>query len=66
MKRRRRFKQIISLEERLAQEAQELRQRAKRLPPCVERETLLKKARQADSAAHMSEWLQSPGLKPPD
>lgn len=32
MQRRRRFKQIYSLEDRLAEEARELRQRAKQLP----------------------------------
>jgi len=32
----------------------------------VERETLLRKARQAETAAHMDEWLSSPGLKAPE
>nr|WP_246709456.1 hypothetical protein [Bradyrhizobium sp. 6(2017)] len=64
MKRRRRFKQTMSLGERLAHEAQELRQRAKGLPPCGEREALLRKARQDEIAAHLTEWLTSPGLKP--
>nr|WP_092117500.1 hypothetical protein [Bradyrhizobium erythrophlei] len=62
---RRRFKQTMSLEERLAQEAQEFRQRAKGLPPCREREALLRKARQDETAAHLTEWLRSPGLRPP-
>ena len=63
---RRRFKQEHSLEVRLAEEAESLREEAKVLAPGIERETLLKKARQADVAAHMSEWLRSPGLRPPE
>ena len=65
MKRRRRVEQTIPLEKRLAQEAKELRQRAKELPPCREREGLLRKARQDETVAHMTEWLTSPGLRPP-
>lgn len=62
---RRRIKQTDMLEERLAEEARRLRERAGLLPPGMEREGLLRKARQADVGAHMSEWLRSPGLKPP-
>lgn len=35
------------------------------MPPGLERDLLLRKARQAETGAHMSEWLRSPGLKPP-
>ena len=63
---RRRFKQIHSLEERLAQEAARLREQARKLPPGPEREILLRKARQAETGSHMSEWLRSPGLQPPE
>jgi hypothetical protein len=62
---RRRFKQIQSPEERLSQEAKRLREEAKLLPPGAEREALLRKARQAETGSHMSEWLSSPGLQPP-
>lgn len=62
---RRRFKQTKSLEERLAQEAQRLREQAKALPPGPDRDILLQKARQAETGSHMSEWLRSPGLQPP-
>ncbi|MBR0868998.1 hypothetical protein JQ633_01405 [Bradyrhizobium tropiciagri] len=62
---RRRFKQTQSLEGRLADEAIRLREQAKTVPPGSEKEDLLKKARQADTAAHMSESLGSPGLQPP-
>ncbi len=62
---RRRFKQTTSLEERLAEQAQRLRQEAKSLPPGIERERAIRKARQAENGAHISEWLNSPGLQPP-
>jgi hypothetical protein len=66
MQSRRRFTQTLSLEERLAEEAERLREEAKSLPPGAARETLLRKARQAETGSHMSEWLQSPGLRPPE
>ena len=62
---RRRVKQIQSLEDRLAEEAKRLREKAKLLPPGAARETLLRKARQAETGSHISEWLRSPGLQPP-
>jgi hypothetical protein len=62
---RRRFTQNISLEERLAEEAKRLRETAKLLPPGAVREAALRKARQAEVGSRMSEWLRSPGLKPP-
>ena len=63
---RRRFKQNRSLEERLAEEAKRLREEAKSLPPGAQREALLSKARQAETGSHMSEWLRSPELRPPE
>jgi hypothetical protein len=61
----RRFKQTQSLEERLADEAKGLREEANLLPPGALREEVLRKARQAETASHMSDWLHSPGLQPP-
>jgi hypothetical protein len=62
---RRRFKQTLTLEARLAEVAKRLRAEAKLLPPCAEREELIRKARHAEAASHMNEWLTSPGLRPP-
>jgi hypothetical protein len=62
---RRRFKQTVSLEERLSEEAKRLRVEAKSLPPGPDRDILIRKARQAETGSHMSEWLRSPGLLPP-
>lgn len=61
----RRFKQDIPLKDRLAQLAQEARQRAKTLPPGKEREDLLRLARQSDTASRIDKWLASPGLRSP-
>lgn len=55
---RRRFKQAQPLEERLAEQAKILRGEAKKLSPGERQESLLEKARQADTAAHVTEWLR--------
>jgi hypothetical protein len=53
---RRHFNQGRSLEERLAEEAKRLRAEAKLLPPGAVREEMIRKARQAETGSHMSEW----------
>jgi hypothetical protein len=63
--RRNRFKQQFTLEERLADEARHLREAANALPPGPEKESLLRKARQDETASRMTEWLTSPGLRRP-
>jgi hypothetical protein len=60
-----RFKQDKALGERLIKEARLAREKASQLPQGKEREDLLKKAGEADAAAHLEEWLNSPGLKAP-
>lgn len=65
MQKRRRFVQTELLEERLAREATSLREQAKIMKPGSAREQLLRRARQAETGAHISEWLRSPGLQPP-
>ncbi|MFK4530823.1 hypothetical protein ABIF90_008804 [Bradyrhizobium japonicum] len=62
---RRRFKQTRTLEERLAERAKRLREEAKLLPPGIGREYAVRKARQAETGSHITEWLNSPGLQPP-
>ena len=62
---RRRITQTSSFEQRLALEAVRLRKEAQGMPYGVERERLIRKARQVDTASHLSEWLRSPGLQPP-
>jgi hypothetical protein len=62
---RRRFKQTEPLQGRLAAFAKEMREKASLLKPGDERESLLRRARQADTAAHLDDWASSPGLQPP-
>jgi hypothetical protein len=62
---RRRFNQADSLEDRLAKEAKRLREKAKSLRPGPARDDLIRKAEQAETGAHISEWLRSPGVRPP-
>jgi hypothetical protein len=52
------------LKDRLVLYANEVRERAARLPPGIERDALLKKALQADAAADVENRSGSP--KPPD
>jgi predicted trehalose synthase len=60
---RRRFKQTQSPEERLTEEAALLREQAKGTPPGVERERLIRRARQAETASRINGW---PALQPPE
>nr|WP_247971265.1 hypothetical protein [Bradyrhizobium sp. 195] len=61
--RRRRVKQTRTLEERLAEQAAKLKALADQLPAGSEREGLLRRARLAETGAHLSYWLTSPGLR---
>jgi len=63
--RRRRFRHISSLQDRLAAYAEEARVKASHLPPGTEKFELLRKARQADTAARIDAWINSAGLQPP-
>lgn len=65
MQKRHRFKQTLSFKDRLATFAKDVREEAAKLTPGAEQETLLCRARQADTAAHLDEWVNSPGLQPP-
>ncbi|MGY3610723.1 MULTISPECIES: hypothetical protein [unclassified Bradyrhizobium] len=58
MQKRRRFKQPEALEVRLAEEAARLRKRAQGSYPGVERERLIRRARQAETAALLSQFLR--------
>jgi len=53
------------LDQRLIEEAQRLRKEARGTPPGVIRDKLIRHARQAETAAHMREWLSSSGLQAP-
>jgi hypothetical protein len=49
----------------LAEQKARLEKKASRLKPGPERDELLKKAQQIDTARDINEWLNSPGLRAP-
>jgi hypothetical protein len=63
---RRRYKNILSFPDRLDQAIERLRAEAEKLPPgSDEREVLLQKAEQAETALRINDWLSSPRLQTP-
>jgi hypothetical protein len=64
-KTRRRFKQTTSLQERLTAFANDIREQAAIMPVGKDRDDLLERVRQADTAAHIDEWASSTRLRPP-
>ncbi len=64
---RKRVKHLTTFEERLVEEARRFREAAEEQPPgSTARELLLRRARQAETASQMNDWLSSPGLKTPN
>jgi hypothetical protein len=53
------------LEENIAVEKAELEAQIAKLKPGPQMDAVRKKIRQLETAAHMNEWLSSPGLQPP-
>ena len=62
---RRRIQHHVPLEQRLIEEAERLRKEAKGTRLGIERERLIRKARQAETAANMQKWLSAPGPQGP-
>jgi hypothetical protein len=62
---RRRFTHTSSLAERLLYDVEQLRQQAQKLAPGPAQDTVLRKIRQNETAAHISDWQNSPRLQPP-
>jgi hypothetical protein len=54
-----------TFDERIATEVRRLEQKARTMAPGHDRDMLLRKARQTKTAAHINEWLSSPGLMSP-
>ena len=59
------FKPYRPLEQDLDEFAKHLREEARGIPPGIKREQLLRRARRAETASQINEWLTSPGLQPP-
>lgn len=62
---RRRFKQLAPLAERLVEEALRLRKEASDTPQGVERQQLIRRAQQVETACQINAWITSPGLRAP-
>ncbi len=63
---RRRVKHTLTFEERLAEKARQLAEKAKKLPlGSKARDLILRQARKVETASRMSEWLRSPALALP-
>jgi hypothetical protein len=54
-----------TIEQKWRQQIEEVKTEARKLPHSEERDALLKKARQLETASYVSEWLFSPELHPP-
>jgi hypothetical protein len=63
---RRRVKQSLTFEYRLAQEAVSLRKQAEGMPYGIRRDELLRKAGQIDVAVQVSNSLTTPALRAPE
>jgi hypothetical protein len=58
-------KQKPTIEQKWHDQAEAYKQQAAKLPHGKERDQLIRKARQLETASQMNEWLTSPGLQPP-
>jgi len=66
MAQRNRIKHKTTFEERLAEEARRFNEAAEEQPPgSTARELLLRRARQAETALRVNDWLSSPGPASP-
>jgi hypothetical protein len=62
---KRRLEPVPSSKDRLAAVAKETREKADQLQPGMERDEMLKKARRAETEAHLNDWANSSGLQTP-
>jgi len=63
---RKRIKHTATFEQRLAMQAERLKERAQTVPPGKDREVLLKRVQQTETASRINAWLTSPGLRSPE
>ena len=55
-----------TIEEKWEKLAAAAKAEAKKLPPGKDKDALLKKARQLETASQIGDWLSSPGLRCPE
>jgi hypothetical protein len=63
MQQRLRIKHISTLQQRLAMFAEHAKEQASSLPNGPEKDAALQRARQADNAAQMNDWISIPGSR---
>jgi hypothetical protein len=56
----------ITIEENWHQQSEAAKNEAQKLPYGKDRDALVRKARQLETASQISQWLSSPGLRPPE
>jgi hypothetical protein len=56
----------ITIEQKWHQQSEAAKSEAEKPPHGKERDALVRKARQLNTASQINEWLSSSGLKPPD
>ena len=55
----------ITIEQKWLEQSEAAKKEAQNLPYGREREALVRKARQLETASQINQWLSSPGLQPP-
>ena len=55
----------MTIEQNWRRQSEEAKHQAEKLPVGREREALVRKARQLETASRINQWLSSSGLKPP-
>jgi hypothetical protein len=56
----------ITIEEKWHQQSEAAKSEAQKLPHGKERDALIRKARQLETASQINQWLSSPELRPPE
>jgi hypothetical protein len=56
----------ITIEDEWHQQSEAAKNKAEKLPHGRERDALIRKARQLETASHINQWLSSAELKPPE
>ena len=55
----------ITLEQKWHQQSEAAKNEAQKLPHGKERDALVRKARQLETASQIDQWISSPALQPP-
>jgi hypothetical protein len=58
-------KPMLKTSAKRRERAEEMKRRAADMPYGKERDDMVRKARQLETASHLDEWASSPGLQPP-